>query len=165
MTFQIKKATIVDEQRFWGNADRTGGPDACWPWQNSTAAGGYGAMHTKAGRLKAHRIAYRLAHGPLVPGLSVCHTCDNPSCVNPAHLYQGTHKQNMRDRAARGRGGDLRGQQNGRAKLTDDTVRAIRALAERGEPNVAIARRFGVTDVMVSKIRRGVAWRHVGGNA
>jgi hypothetical protein len=162
MTFQIKKATVVEPDRFWANADRPHGPDECWPWKNSTAAGGYGMIRTKAGRLKAHRVAYRLAHGPLTEGMSVCHTCDNPACVNPAHLYQGTHKQNMRDRAARGRGGDLRGERNGRARLTDDDIRAIRA---SDATNVALAAAFGVSDVMVSKVRRGVAWRHVGGEA
>src|SRR5690606_26216538 len=145
-TFQIKKATIVDPARFWSKVDRSAGPIACWPWTGRREAAGYGSANTKTGRRKAHRVAYSLTKGPLLSGMSVCHACDNPCCVNPAHLWLGTHRENMRDRATKGRGGNLKGVANGRAKLTDQSVSWIRLLKARGLTNRQIADAFGVTD-------------------
>lgn len=88
--------------RFWSRVDDSGGPDSCWPWQLSRFPTGYGhaILH---GREYAHRIAYELATGNDPRGLDVCHTCDNPPCCNPAHLFAGTALDNMRDRDAKGR--------------------------------------------------------------
>lgn len=156
----FKPATIVDPEKFWANADTSGGPDACWFWKNSLS-GGYGHMRTKAGRKKAHRIAYVLTHRRLDPSLEVCHTCDNPACVNPKHLFMGTHQENMTDRTNKGRSFRHKGTLNGRAKLTDEQVLQIRRLSANGASNVLLGKEFGVTDVMVSRIVSRKAWAHV----
>lgn len=91
-----------DDERFWSRVDRSGGPDACWPWTaRAVKRGGYGDFQLRGRRYRASRYAYQLTHGPIPPGLVICHRCDNPPCVNPAHLYSGTQSDNERDKHRR----------------------------------------------------------------
>lgn len=92
------------EQRFWSKVERRGADD-CWPWLAGTNQLGYGRISTTraAGPILAHRASYELANGTMPAGLIVCHRCDNPRCVNPAHLYAGTNAQNTDDMVKRGR--------------------------------------------------------------
>lgn len=137
-----------------------GAPDECWEWQGTRdAVGGYGMIRTKTGSLGAHRLAYQLAYGPILPGLAVCHSCDNRLCVNPNHLFLGTAGDNMRDRTAKGRA--AKGEQNGRAKLTAPQVRAIRELHAAGASLNSLAKRFGVGRPTITGIVRGTKWVHV----
>jgi hypothetical protein len=91
--------------RFWAKVDKRG-PDECWEWQAALTRGGYGTfVVTKSPKrmARAHRFAWELTHGEEPKGLHVCHQCDNPLCVNPAHLWLGTNQDNMRDCADKGR--------------------------------------------------------------
>ena len=85
---------------------RRGGPDDCWPWEGRTVGAGYGTIgigRRGEGSMLAHRLAWVLERGPIPKGLNVLHSCDNPPCCNPAHLFLGTQGDNMRDMAAKGR--------------------------------------------------------------
>ncbi len=142
----------------------------CLLWFGSTCAGGrYGALTTKVANKKkgymSHRLSYELWCGPIPKGMHVLHKCDVSLCINPAHLFLGTHRDNMRDMAAKGRAKFLkgglprRGTENGRAKLTEAQVRAIRSDGRSGK---AIAKEYGISGGSVGAIKKLKAWAHVG---
>jgi hypothetical protein len=142
--------------RLVQNAD-TSQPDQCWHWRKAKDKDGYGTLKVAGRSVKAHKAMHLLFH----PGSSaplVRHLCNNPSCVNPIHLRDGTPLDNALDRVAAGRGGNLKGESNGRAKLTAAQVQAIRVSAATG---AALARQFGISKAMACRIRRGAAWSHV----
>jgi len=92
--------SIEAEERFWAKVDRRG-PDECWEWRGARNGKGYGVFRIESRSIGAHRFAFGLDAIP--EGNFVCHVCDNPSCVNPAHLWTGTAKDNNRDMQAKGR--------------------------------------------------------------
>lgn len=93
---------MTTEQRFWAKVDQRG-PDECWPWKLSCDRYGYGAIRHAGKQTGAHRVAWEMANGRAPGGMCVCHRCDNRRCCNPAHLWLGTHRDNMIDCAAKGR--------------------------------------------------------------
>lgn len=158
------------ERRFWSKVAR-GDDSACWPWTAGTVRGGYGWIWLEGSkRLQAHRAAFMLERGEIPPGVFVCHTCDNPACCNPSHLFLGTVKDNSDDMIAKGRGRKATGDANGSrlyparrprgsavntAKLTPELVREIQASAEASRP---LARRLGVAHSTILRARRGDSW-------
>lgn len=90
--------------RFWSRVDRRG-PDECWQWTGATDSHGYGQLTIHNRHVGAHRLAYTFTVGSIPAGLCICHTCDNPPCCNPAHLFIGTMSDNLRDCAQKGRNG------------------------------------------------------------
>ncbi len=144
------------EQRFWSKVERRG-PDECWPWKRSRNPDGYGKFSVKYQDVRAHRMAYELTNGPLPPRTMVRHSCDNPPCCNPAHLLPGTSRDNIDDMVSRRR--QARGSRSAHAKLTDDAVADIRESLGRGETQVSIAARHGVTQANVSIIKLGRGWK------
>lgn len=103
-----------DIDRFWSMVDRTG---ECWLWLRGTSKRGYGQFKLGKKMARANRVSYLLATGEL-PDLNICHTCDTPGCVRPAHLFPGTHQQNQADKVAKGR--QARGDRHG-ARLHPET--------------------------------------------
>ena len=148
--------------RFWAKVN-VAGPDDCWEWTASKTMKGYGQFGVYGGSPKgAHRVAWEMEVGPIPEGLFVCHHCDNPGCVNPAHLFVGSPSDNMRDCVTKGRhrSPNNMGAANGRAKLTNAQVLAIRADTR---VQVAVAAEFGVCQQMVSRIRAEKSWGHLAG--
>lgn len=136
--------------------------DECWQWQGSTNRGGYGVMSLKGIASLAHRVAWMIYKGELVQeGKYVCHHCDNPSCVNPRHLYLGDHEQNMKDAAVRGRLPNKAGEANGNSRLTGDQVLDIRRMRAAGVKRRIVAEKFGVSTVTVDRIALGEGWTHI----
>lgn len=106
----------------------------------------------------AHRVSYEIARGALDAGVEVLHRCDNPPCVNPAHLVAGTHAENMADMKTKGR--SAVGGRNGHAKLTDEEVAIVFRRAQ-SENRHELAREFGVSAALVTQIKNRRRWRHV----
>lgn len=137
-------------------------PNGCWLWRGTIDRRGYGQL--RLGRLKlrkAHRLSWEDARGPIPPGMHVCHRCDTPACVNPDHLFLGTHADNMADMVAKGRakgGGAAKGAANRMAKLTEEQALAVRADTRSQR---VIAEAFGISQSNVYAIRAGIAWTHL----
>lgn len=149
------------EARFWQNVKR-GPDDECWEWQAHRIRNGYGTINI-GGRpsnvVMAHRLSYALYCGVLPGGNAVvCHKCDNPSCVNPRHLFLGTMAENNLDRERKGRGKQPKGSRQHTAKLTDRDVIAIRA-DKRFVKDIAAAYGLHVSSIIRIRTRRG--WSHV----
>ncbi len=132
----------------------------CWLWTASWDTLGYGSIVESVTNhiQRAHRVSWELHRGPIPTGLCVLHKCDTPACVNPDHLFLGTHQENMTDRNKKGRARGPRGEDHGMSKLTTDIVIEIIHSTERGED---LARRLGLGKTTVNRIRRGGSWKHV----
>lgn len=129
----------------------------CWPVTCSTTQDGYGQISVGGRKQRAHRLMFALFY-PNVQTVVVRHNCNNPSCINPAHLRPGTQKDNAEDRMLSGRGGDLRGESNGRSVLNAAAVRLIRNSTESGPK---LAARYGVTRQTIYSVRTRRLWPHV----
>ena len=149
--------------RFWSKVDMRG-PDECWCWQASVNSSGYGRFKVASyHNVTASRMALICTKRQEPDGMHVLHTCDNPPCCNPAHLYFGTVAQNNADKLRRGRhrSGNQSGANNSASKLTEDQVALIVQRFQQGWNNKQIARDLPVTHSMVSLIRLGRMWRPV----
>ena len=137
--------------------------EGCWEWNAYKDRVGYGTFRIAERHQMAHRVAYQLYVGEIPAGLCVCHHCDNPRCVNPAHLFLGTQADNMRDRENKGRGvfPGLSGENHGSAKLTEAQVIEIRAKYGEGARQVDLAKEFGVTQSIISMIVCGRVWTKI----
>ena len=149
-------------QRFASKIEIGPRREDCWLWTGSLSSG-YGQMNGRGHRgcspVRASHVAYELFKGPLIPGLHVCHSCDNPRCVNPAHLWLGDDMANSLDKRAKGRSNT--GERHGKAKLTTAQVQEIRALRRDGVAASRIAERFGITRAYVYRVQHGMTWGHL----
>jgi hypothetical protein len=132
----------------------------CWIWNANKYRDGYGQIKFCGKPVRAHRLAWELYFGPVPRNMQVLHQCDVPLCVNPAHLFLGTHQDNMRDKVKKGR--QAKGEQNGGGnKLTTNDVRKIKRDLSEGVSQRGIAKKFNVSQAMVSLINTGIKWSHV----
>lgn len=146
--------------RFWKKVDIRS-PEECWPWLGNTTTKGYGRflVHTtRPQRWKhAHTIAYKLTKGAVPEDMYVLHDCDNRLCCNPAHLFSGTHIDNMADMTRKRRYAVLAGEQNGAHKLTMEEVEKLRK--EIGVSISDLARKYGISRRQVRRILIGHSWQ------
>lgn len=144
--------------RFWQKVSKRA--SGCWEWTAGCDGTGYGTFWD--GRMwGAHRYSWTIAYGLIPRGMCVLHRCDNPLCVNPAHLFLGTHQDNADDRESKGRGHMRRGTANGRSKLTEAAVLDIRRRYRPGN-GIELAREYGVGKATVSRVVNRKHWGHVG---
>jgi len=130
----------------------------CWIWQRCRGRDGYGTIKFAKKMCRAHRLSWQHHYGPIPKNKFVLHTCDNPPCINPSHLFLGTNMDNARDKIVKGRGADLKGEMNGFAKLTATDVLAIRRDMRLQRE---IAADYGIGQPNVSGIKNRKSWAHV----
>lgn len=139
----------------------------CWIWgggRRSRKPGvDYGGIRVDGVETTAHRLAYEVWVGPIPDGHLIRHKCDNPPCMNPAHLSTGTVRDNSRDMLERGRHKPPQGSKNGQSLLSDEDVVTILARIKAGDVQATIARDYGVSNSTVSMIKRGLRWGYLVG--
>lgn len=138
-------------ERFWSKVDKSGD---CWLWKASRDKSGYGCIGSDGKVKKAHRVVWELTFGPIPEGMDVLHRCDNPSCVNPSHLFLGTQDVNIHDRDNKNR--QAMGEHHGRHKLTLNQVREI---IQSPIGSRRLARIFSVGRTTIINIRHGTTWK------
>lgn len=158
--------TPKDIERFWQKVDKSGGDDACWLWIAGKNDHGYGTFRIGSRRdgsrktIGAHKVSWEIANGEVPNSLHVLHECDNPVCVNPAHLFLGTNLDNIKDKVSKGRGHHPVGESNGRAILLLDQVREIRETYAKGGISYArLARIYGCTKTNIANIVSRKIWK------
>lgn len=134
-------------------------PDGCWYWTGSVKVTGYGIISVKDRLYAAHRISYAIRKGP-VNNLFICHTCDNPKCINPDHLWMGTDMDNVLDKVQKGRCFSGSGELNGLAKLTEKQVLEIRSLNGKVKP-IEIAKKYSMSRTGINHILTRSTWKHL----
>jgi hypothetical protein len=155
--------TLYD--RFWEKVSY-GTPWECWPWQAATNNEGYGKIWYDGKLRLATHVSWMLRYGQL-PSKHLCHTCDNPPCVNPDHLFEGTFQDNYNDMVAKGRKSiklstNKDGENNGRHKLTASQVLHIRELYEQGRyTSRELSQLFKVGRTTVYEILQRKRWVNV----
>lgn len=138
----------------------------CWEWQGSKR-NGYGrtivGSRTDGTRksVSAHRVSYELVYGEIPNGMEVCHKCDNRCCVNPAHLFIGTHQDNINDRESKGRNNPPKGEANPKAKLTESMVLEIREKRLQGVSFGKLAKEYGVCKRTIQDVVSVKHWAHL----
>ena len=140
---------------FLAMCDASRGPDSCWLWLGGVSAG-YGTVSINGQPTRSNRASWLLHKGPIPDGLVVCHECDTPLCVNPAHLFLGTHNDNNQDKVIKGR--QTCGEAVANSILNADQVEEIRSELARGEKGRRLAERYGVSPSTVSAIKAGRIW-------
>ena len=135
--------------------------NGCWIWKGGTRPNSKGVLYPRhwsedGKSIGAHRFSYQMTHGEIPAGVYICHKCDTPLCVNPCHLFAGTHIDNMADMVAKQRSYRGKGEEKkGLAKLTNEQARQIR---EMSGSQSEIAKKFGVSQTTIGRIKRGVSY-------
>ena len=152
--------------RFWLGVDKNGPVHPvygrCWVWTGLCVEFGHGFFQTLRRKVYAHRYSFSVHRGAVPPELCVLHKCDNPPCVNPAHLFLGTRVDNNTDRFLKGRDGDHKGTKNGRALLTPEDVLEIRRKYGAGDTSYSkLAVEYNVSRSTVEAIVKRRNWSHL----
>lgn len=141
--------------------------NGCWNWTGSKNKQGYGSIGIGSRRtgerktVKTHRLSYSLFVGNIPEGYDICHKCDNPSCINPAHLFAGTVRDNMADMDSKGRRGYSYSEDHPSAKLTEEDVFTARKLRRNGYSYYRLAKMYGVNRETMRQAVLGATWKHL----
>jgi len=158
MTASQRAIALDMIEQFWSQVLQSD-MDSCWIWLGRSGHHGYGQFTYKGWRIYAHRAAFMLSNDADISEMCVCHHCDNPSCVNPAHLFLGTTAENLRDMTSKGR--RVHGERHGQSRLTTGQVHRIFDLRESGMSHGKIAEEIGICRQHVTDILAGKRWNHI----
>ena len=172
MEIQSRSFSFLDKSnpellKFWNNISITANDDKCWDWKCCTNKKGYGIVRINKKNWLTHRLAYFLNYKIDPIDKLVCHSCDNPKCVNQKHLWIGTNKENMHDKITKGRSGyekrkTLRGEENGYSKLTSVQILEIRNLYQTTKTSYRkLSKFFNVGTSHISRIVKKQVWKHI----
>lgn len=166
-TIPRRKANVSRADYFWKKVNKNGPVHPtlgtrCWLWTASTYTRGYGQFWTGNSFTSAHRFSYTLEHGSIPEDMDVCHSCDNPLCCNPAHLWLGTAQDNVDDMLKKGRNGQPKNENHRDAKFTNEQVREIRKLYATGKYSRSeLARMRSVTVPTIRSIILRMTYRDI----
>lgn len=156
--------------------------DKCWEWQGNLGKNGYGKIRNNLEHWSTHRLSYFIFKGEIPDDILVCHTCDNKKCINPDHLYLGTHKDNAQDALKKGLlkstsgskwsestrekmksrpGPDKKGDKHHLRKLTSKNIYEIRTMLDEGIKQAEIAKIYDVNPSCISNVKRKKSWCHI----
>lgn len=152
---KFKKISSIDRFLEHTNISK----DGCWLWSGPKLLAGYGKFGVRGKTVSAHRFSYSHYIGKIPEAMHICHTCDTPACVNPDHLFLGTHQDNMRDKVAKLR--QPRGENTVGVKLTENKVHQIKKFISDGVSKSKIARHFDVSRASIYAIEAGKNWSHL----
>lgn len=139
----------------------------CWEWKKSVRKDGYASSRwSGSSTIYVHRLSYLTFKGTIPEKILVCHHCDNRKCVNPDHLFLGTHSDNFQDADKKGRNQPLRdkhplGSNHGNAKLTESDIPHIIQALKDGTSHEELSQKYGVSKAVISEIRNGKLWKHI----
>jgi len=159
----MKRLGEITKEWFLSKVQQT---SKCWTSSFKANVRGYKLIgrrvNGKQNTMLAHRVAYELFKGPIPPGLFICHSCDNPGCCNPNHLFIGTQQDNVQDMRNKNRGYNFpKGEKHRKAKLSLDQVKDIRTQYQGGISRAVLARKYGVYWSNISAIVDNKTWRNI----
>lgn len=151
----------MKESKIWALVE-VGLPDSCWRWLGRLKREG-NSLRSYYCKTAAARIIFEISYKKIPGKMHVCHRCDNPSCVNPTHLFLGTHRDNMEDMKKKGRTRLISqsGTSNPRSKLTESQVIEIRNRWRNGETLILLAKEFGISKSNAFYVANRIYWKHV----
>lgn len=153
------KLTNKDIERFWSKVD-VKGEDECWEWKKCKDKDGYGQYQINKKKYLSHRISWILENGDIPKKMCICHKCDNPSCVNPNHLFLGTNKNNSEDMTNKNR--QAKGENQGLHKLTEKQILEIRLkYIPYKYTQQKLAEEYNISRSLIGYIVRNKIWKHI----
>lgn len=152
----MQTPTIKTLRRFYAKIKVNG--YGCWEWQAWKDPKGYGYFFFNGKKTRAHRASFAIHRGVIPEDLIVMHSCDNPSCVNPEHLFVGTYSDNANDMHSKGRGNTPHGERHSQSKLKRKDIPKIRCMSNEGKTSKHIAAMFNVSKGAIQHVLKGRTW-------